>query len=301
MASIILPTFEWTRSCAQLARQLEPEDELLVVCDHEDDPVASAELPENAELLVAGEPEGCSGKANAVALALEHASQDRIVLTDDDVERDDDWLATIKRLGEEHGTVTAIPVFHSEEYPFKLLEPLCIVVASVVVDRTNWVTWGGGVTFDRREIDLEGYVADLRRTVSDDALLAEYTDEVVASRELVNEVRIPGGPRITYERITRFATIFYRFAPRRTLAILGLFLAVTAAGILAPLLVAVGVTYVARDRYRSLGVDRRTWVFAVPSLLLAPFFVLAGIVRPTFVWGGRRYHWPDTFDVTVVD
>ncbi|ADD07667.1 putative glycosyltransferase, family 21 (plasmid) [Natrialba magadii ATCC 43099] len=253
MASIILPTFEWTRSCAQLARQLEPEDELLVVCDHEDDPVASAELPENAELLVAGEPEGCSGKANAVALALEHASQDRIVLTDDDV------------------------------------------------DRTNWVTWGGGVTFDRREIDLEGYVGDLRRTVSDDALLAEYTDEVVASREIVNKVYVPGGPRVTYERITRFATIFYRFAPRRTLAILGLFLAVAAAGILAPLLVAFGVTYIARDRYRSLGVDRRTWVFAVPSLLLAPFFVLAGIVRPTFVWGGRRYHWPDTFDVTVVD
>ncbi|ADD07348.1 putative glycosyltransferase, family 21 (plasmid) [Natrialba magadii ATCC 43099] len=301
MATVILPTFEWTRSCDQLGRQLESDDELLVVCDSADDPVASADLPVGAELLVAGEPEGCSGKANAIALALEHASQDRIVLTDDDVERDDDWLATIKRLGEEHGTVTAIPVFYSEEYPFKLLEPLCIVLASLVVDQTDWVTWGGGVTFDRREIDCEGYIDDLRQTVSDDALLAEYTDEVVASHELVNPVRVPGGPRVTYERITRFVTIFYRFTPRKTLAILGLFLAVAAAGIVAPLLVAFGVTYLARNRYRAFGVDRRTWLFAVPSLVLAPLFGIAGIVRPTFVWGGRRYRWDDTFDVTVLD
>ncbi|APW98487.1 glycosyl transferase [Halobiforma lacisalsi AJ5] len=301
MASVILPTVEWTASCEQLAEQLEPADELLVVCDSEDDPVASVDLPEESRLLVAGEPEGCSGKANAVALALEHASQDRIVLTDDDVERDEEWLATIKRLGEEHGTVTAIPVFYSEDYPFKLLEPLSIVVASFVVDRMNWVAWGGGLTFDRRDIDLEGYIADLRRTVSDDALLAEYTDDVVASRELISPVRVPGGPRVTYERVTRFVTIFYRFAPRRTLAILGIFLAVVAAGLVAPLLVAVSVTYLARDRYRALDVERKTWPFAVPSLILAPLFGIAGIVRPTFVWGGRRYRWSDTFDVTVVE
>ncbi len=301
MASIILPTFEWTQSCEQLARQLEADDELLVVCDSESDPVASADLPEAAELLVAGDPEGCSGKANAVALALEHASQDRIVLTDDDVDRDDDWLATIKRLGEEHGTVTAIPVFVSEEYPFKLFEPLCIVVASLVVDRTSWVTWGGGVTFDRRDIDIEGYIADLRRTISDDALLAEYVDDVVASRELVNEVQVPGGPRATYERLTRFVTIFYRFAPRRTLAILAIFLAVVLIGTLAPLAVAVGVTTLAYDRYRALGVDRRTWLFAAPALVLAPLLGIAGIVRPTFVWGGRRYRWEETFDVTVLE
>ncbi|MDQ2052394.1 glycosyltransferase [Natronolimnohabitans sp. A-GB9] len=301
MASIILPTFEWTTSCEQVARQLEADDELLVVCDSPADPVASADLPEAADLLVAGDPEGCSGKANAVAHALEHVAQDRIVLTDDDVDRDDDWLATIKRLGEEHGTVTAIPVFYSEEYPFKLLEPLCIVVASIVVDRTNWVTWGGGVTFDRREIDVDAYVDDLRRTVSDDALLAEYTDEVVASRALVNGVRVPGGPRATYERLTRFVTIFYRFAPRRTLAILALFLAILVVGVVAPLLVAAGVTALAYDRYRALGVDRRTWLFAVPSLVLTPFLGVAGIARPTFVWGGRRYRWDDTFDVVVVD
>jgi len=38
MASVILPTFEWIRSCEQLARQLEHDDELLVICDSEEYP-----------------------------------------------------------------------------------------------------------------------------------------------------------------------------------------------------------------------------------------------------------------------
>ncbi|WP_243637770.1 hypothetical protein [Natrarchaeobius oligotrophus] len=61
------------------------------------------------------------------------------------------------------------------------------------------------------------------------------------------------------------------------------------------------MTYLARAQYRTLGVDRRTWLFAVPSLVLAPLFGIAGIVRPTFVWGDRRYRWDDTFDVTVLE
>lgn len=301
MASVILPTLEWTHSCEQLARQLEPEDELLVVCDGEDDPVADADLPEGGELLVAGEPEGCSGKANAVAVGLEHASQDRIVLTDDDLERADDWLATITRLGEDHGTVTAIPVFTSEEYPFKLLEPLCTVAVTVVIARATWVPWGGGVTFDRRDVDLEGYVEDLRRTVSDDALLAEYVDEIVPSRELVSEVDVPGGPRATVERMTRFVTIFYRFDRTRTLTAFAMMVAVLAAATVVPVAVAVGVTMLAYACYRDLGVERSTWLFAVPSVVLAPLVVLGGIARRTFVWGGRRYRWDDTFDVTVLE
>ncbi len=300
MASVILPTVEWTTSCEQLAAQLEPDDELLVVCDTADDPVASAELPDEAALLVAGEPEGCSGKANAVAYALERATQDRIVLTDDDVDRDDDWLETLKRHGEAHGVVTAIPIFTSEEHPFRLFEPLCIVLASVVLERTTWVPWGGGVTFDRREIDVDGYIADLRRTVSDDALLAEYADEFVASRELVNRVAVPGDARTTYERLTRFVKIFYRFDRPKTLAALAASVCLVTIGILAPVAVAVGVTAVTYRRYRALGIERRTWLFAVPSLLLAPLVGVVGILRPTFVWGGRRYRWTDTFEVEIV-
>ncbi|GAB7020926.1 hypothetical protein [Halostagnicola bangensis] len=56
----------------------------------------------------------------------------------------------------------------------------------------------------------------------------------------------------------RFASIFYRFESRKTLAILGLFLATATVGIVALLLVAGVVTYLARDRYHALGVDRRT-------------------------------------------
>ena len=301
VASVILPTIEWTRSCEQLTAQLEADDELLVVCDTENDPVASAALPEAAELLVAGEPKGCSGKANAVAYALERATQDRIVLTDDDVDRDDDWLETLKRHGESHGVVTAIPIFTSEEHPFRVFEPLCIVMASLVLERTTWVPWGGGVTFDRREIDIDNYVDDLRRTVSDDALLAEYADEIVAPRELVNRVAVPGDARTTYERITRFVKIFYRFERVKTVAVLATFLAVLAVGAVVPIPVAVGVTVVAYLRYRALGIDRRTWVFAIPSLVVAPFIGVAGILRPTFVWGGRRYRWTDTFEVEIVE
>lgn len=300
MASIVLPTFEWTASCEQLGEQLTDEDELLVVCDHGDDPVASVELPASAELLIAGDPVGCSGKANAVAHALERVRQDRIIITDDDVERDPDWLATMKRLGDEHGAATAIPVFVSDEYPFRLFEPLAIVVASLVLERSTWVPWGGGVTFDRRDIDMQGYIADLRQTVSDDGLLSRYLDRIVASHEVINIVRVPGDTRSTYERLTRFVKIFYRFEPGKTLGVLLFFLAVLVLGTVAPWVLAIGVTAVAWYRYRLLGVDRVTWMFAVPSLVLAPFIGIAGLLRPTFVWGGRRYRWPDTFEVTVL-
>lgn len=301
MATIILPTVEWTPSSEQLVRQMTAEDELLVVCDRETDPVATADLPDAVEVVVAGEPQGCSGKANAVAAALERASQDRIVLTDDDVDRDEDWLETLKRLGDEHGAVTAIPLFVSEEYPWRCLEPLCIVTVSWVIGRSTMVPWGGGVTFDRRDLDVDGYVSDLRRTVSDDALLATYLDDVVPAPELVNEVAVPGGPRATVERMTRFVKIFYRFAPVSTLLAFVVFLAVIAVGALFPLPVALGVTAFAYARYRTLGIGRFTWLFAVPSLVLAPAIGVVGILRPTFVWGGRRYRWDDTFDVTVLE
>ena len=33
--SVLLPTMEWNTACEQLAAQLKPNDELLVVCDSE--------------------------------------------------------------------------------------------------------------------------------------------------------------------------------------------------------------------------------------------------------------------------
>ena len=38
-ASALLPTVEWGIACEQLAEQVRSGDELLVLCDREDDPV----------------------------------------------------------------------------------------------------------------------------------------------------------------------------------------------------------------------------------------------------------------------
>ena len=43
--SVLLPTMEWNTACEQLAAQLKPNDELLVVCDSERDPVAGHDPP----------------------------------------------------------------------------------------------------------------------------------------------------------------------------------------------------------------------------------------------------------------
>jgi len=38
--SVLLPTVSWTHACDDVAAQLGPEDELLIIHDTEDDPVA---------------------------------------------------------------------------------------------------------------------------------------------------------------------------------------------------------------------------------------------------------------------
>ena len=68
---------------------LRERDELLVVCDREDDPVTT-DAPASATVVVAGEPEGCAGKPNALAAGVERATHDIVVWTDDDVPRSGD-------------------------------------------------------------------------------------------------------------------------------------------------------------------------------------------------------------------
>jgi hypothetical protein len=83
--SILLPTVSWTPACGDVAAQLGSEDELLIIHDTEDDPVTDRErFPENVRLVPAGDPVGCSGKANAIAAGMEAANHDRLVWTDDD-------------------------------------------------------------------------------------------------------------------------------------------------------------------------------------------------------------------------
>ncbi len=93
--SVLLPTPRWTDACTEVAAQLKDHDELLLIHDVEDDPITERQYtPESVRLIAAGEPEHCSGKANAIAAGMEAARHDRLVWTDDDFHHPPDWLAT---------------------------------------------------------------------------------------------------------------------------------------------------------------------------------------------------------------
>ncbi len=38
------------------------------------------------------------------------------------------------------------------------------------------IVWGGAVMFERADLDMDSFLRDLRRTVSDDGILTEYLD-----------------------------------------------------------------------------------------------------------------------------
>ena len=66
--SVLLPTTRWTDACGELAAQLGDRDELLLIHDVEDDSITDRQhTPKGVRLIAAGEPEHCSGKANAIA------------------------------------------------------------------------------------------------------------------------------------------------------------------------------------------------------------------------------------------
>lgn len=123
--SIIIPTTRWTTACTDVAKQLGPNDELFVVCDDQSDDVAAQQddLPDGVRIVFAGEPERCSGKANAIAAGMRAATHDRIVWTDDDFKHPTDWLAHLHDDYEANGPVTELPFFvgrescASREYP----------------------------------------------------------------------------------------------------------------------------------------------------------------------------------------
>ncbi|WP_224269813.1 glycosyltransferase family 2 protein [Haloprofundus salinisoli] len=300
MASVILPTTTWTDSCESLAAQLGPDDELFVVCDRPTDPVASHDAPDGVRILVAGDPVGCSAKANALAYALERADQERLVLTDDDVPRDDEWLNRMKALGEEHGAVSALPVFVGDGY-WRAVEPFLVFAVTLAVWVAN-APWGGGVTFRRDQLDLDAYVSDLRRTVSDDGLLWEYLgDELTTLRSELTLVPVEGDPRTVHDRLVRFVKIVTVPNPVGGVVAFASVSLVALFCLVAPIVAAATLTAATYLAYRFFGVDRSTWLLAYPSALLVSLAFCYALVVPTFRWGGRRYRWRSTFDVTVVD
>ncbi|WP_336364691.1 hypothetical protein [Halalkalicoccus salilacus] len=53
-----------------MVAQLEDRDELLLIYDVGDDPITEQHTPEGVRLVAAGEPEHCSGTANAIAVGM---------------------------------------------------------------------------------------------------------------------------------------------------------------------------------------------------------------------------------------
>ncbi len=125
--SVLLPTTRWTDACGELADQLEDHDDLLLIHDVEDDPVTDRQTtPEGVRLIAAGEPEYCSGKANAIAAGMEAACHDRLVWTDDDFHHPPDWLATLSADYEEYGPVSEVYRTSSGGIPYQYYSNRCM-------------------------------------------------------------------------------------------------------------------------------------------------------------------------------
>jgi hypothetical protein len=296
--SVLLPTVSWTDACDEVAAQLEPEDELLIIHDGRDDPVSNRErFPENVRLIRAGDPVGCSGKANAIAAGMEAANHDRLVWTDDDFHHPPDWLDQLHCDYADYGPTTELPAFVGQDPLAILLEPIYALggtLGTYVGDHA----WGGAVIFDRSDLDEAAFLSELRQTISDDGLLGEHTD--VTSVRRAREVPMGGSLRQTLERHVRFNKIFATHDPGVAKLSFGALTAVLVGCLLFPLL-AVVLTLLTAGVGASFGVRRGSLLLTVPALAVAVPLGLYAFARDTFVWGGRRYRWHSKFSVEVLN
>ncbi|GAA5065257.1 glycosyltransferase [Haladaptatus pallidirubidus] len=295
--SVLLPTTKWTDACAELAAQLEDSDELLIIHDSEDDPVTAQEDHlEGVRFIAAGEPEGCSGKANAIAAGMEAARHDRLVWTDDDFHHPPDWLTTLNIEYEDYGPVSEVPYFVGQDLLSVLLEPLYASAGSLPLYLGNQI-WGGAVIFECGDLDEAAFLDELRRTVSDDGLLMEYLQVTTVGRTRI--VPIGGTIHEAVERPVRWTQILRWHFPGAIAGTWLISLLVLTGAVLAPLPVAAVLTVLHFAVNEVLGVRRWTAVLAYPALFVFVPLVLYGLVSRTFVWSGRRYRWREKFDVTV--
>ena len=302
MTSIVLPTRTWGDCCDQLARQLTDDDELIVVCDDDEDPVrrsAAATAATNVSVVAAGDPSQCSGKANAVAAGIEHASSERIVCTDDDFERSAEWLRCVESHLEHDEAVTTYPKFLSDGLNvWTCFEP-ALHAAIVVQAARGTYSWGGLFAFDRSTTDTEALVSDLRRTVSDSAAFERHFDSITVATDLSPEVPIGGELSVLCSRIQRFLRRFVLFSPGAAAVVTAAsatyaaFLAALPAVVVPTTLLGFAAFYV-RERLRRL-----SFLCAPLALVLIAPLVAIAWRKKDFEWGGRRYVWNDKFDVTI--
>jgi hypothetical protein len=300
--SVLLPTPEWGPVCETLVESLRPDDELLILCDTAADPVADHDPPTGVEILQAGEPTDCSGKANALAHGMEQAEHDRFVWTDDDFPRDEEWLDRLVAAGERHGPASAVPCFIGDSW-WRLVEPWhgALFAFTVVeqIDGAADTAWGGGVTFTSEEltVDVATLAAELRTVLSDDYLLTQRLPGVHPVQSMVTPVAVGGDLQSVLSRLVRFGRIVGVNEGWRSSLVTLLFVAV---GLAAPLVVAPLLTLAFVGVYRRLGLQRRTFLLAYPGMLLFPLVTLLARVATEFEWGGRRYRFAESGEVTVL-
>lgn len=297
--SILLPTTRWSQVIDELSSQLRSEDELLVICDSESDTVASrsTRFPQNVHLIVAGEPEQCSGKANAIAAGLKAAKHDLIVWTDDDFSHPDGWLSQLQKDYETSGPVGEIPFFVGADPLSVLLEPAYALWGSLPLYLGNR-PWAGAVIFSISDLQSsrDMFIDRLTNTVSDDGLLA---DEVsVTTHRRVRPVKVGGSVRATLERHVRFTKII-QYSEARSPILAGLIILSSVCCLLFPWLFLVLTTLASMLSYLSLQTRRWTFILAYPSLLLLAPLLLYSLCRRSFVWHNRRYYWDDRFTVRI--
>ena len=303
--TVLLPTVRWTTACDQVAAQLRADDEMFVICDCKDDPVASHSPPDGVEILVAGEPEECAAKANAIAYGMERATNDRFVWSDADYERVGDWLNRLVEAGEKHGPASVLPMFPGDGWSWRLVEPVMILAFGLQAglfwsDGNGGYPWGGGVTFSRKELDVSvrEFATELRQCVSDDNVLHEHVGDAYMMRELPAMVHVDGDFKDTARRLIRWMRADHVRNDLRWNFVGSLLLVILAAVI--PFLIAPLITIAAGLGYRKIGYSRWTFLLAYQGLFILPLVFGAGIFIDEFVWGSRRYRVNDLYDVEVL-
>lgn len=294
--SVLLPTVAWTDACDDVVAQLRSQDELLIIHDSDTDPVATrGDIPASVRLIAAGSPTACSGKANAIAAGMEAASHDHIVWTDDDFTHPPDWLDTLHRDYERDGPTTELPIFVGRDPLAVLLEPI-YALGGTLGTYLGDHAWGGAVIFHRDDLDVDAFLSDLRRTISDDGLLGEHLSITPVRRG--RRVPIGGTVRQTIERHVRFNQIFTTHDPVAATIAAGLLLIVLTGCVTDPVL-GVVVTALVAGVYALFGIRRLSVLLTVPALFVSLPLAACSFWRDSFVWAGRRYTWHSKFDVEV--